>query len=306
MNPKGVIQSRENVSFFVARYIEALAITHEDRISFFSSVSFDGMVEDVYPALFTGATLYPLAIREGDNLSRFPEFMARHEITIYHSVVSVFRHMITLLTPDLHFPKLRWLVTAGEALRTSDIEQFQMHFGHLSLGHMYGMTEASVTSFFFVEGQEKVAKVYLGDPFEDVEYLLLDEEGEEVDDFETGEIFIACHHIAVGYLDDPQRTAASFLEFEEIGRLYRTGDLGRMDYNGNIEFMGRRDHQVKINGFRVETDEIERALARMEGVDATAVIAHDREERLELWAYLATNRALTETGGPYLVTSTPA
>jgi amino acid adenylation domain-containing protein len=296
--PRGVMQTCRNVVFYSDIYIDALAITPGDRLTYLSSFSHDGAIQDIYGAILSGATLYPFDIKT----TPVPETaacMIREGITIYHSVPTVFRYFVDSLTGQEKFSTPRLVVTGGEPLYTRDIAAVREVFPNALLAHMYGQTESSVNTMGFIDTRKQGAEISLGEPLEGVELLLMDENGEEVVGYETAEIFVVCDHIAPGYWRNPTASAKVFLHDEELGNVYRTGDLGRRSYAGRIEFKGRKDNQVKIRGFRVELYEIERLLKEYEGIDnavVTAVVSKaGAEGDIGLAAYIVSEKEWTDS-----------
>jgi amino acid adenylation domain-containing protein len=295
--PKGVVQTCGNLFFFTDRYIDALHITPGDRISFLSSFYHDGTVEDIYPALLSGAALYPFNIRR-KGAAEIADWLIKERITVYHSVPTVFRYFAGTLSGESRFPGLRVICMGAEPLRQDDLRIIREHFPCTLLAHMYGQTESSVNTMGYIDVQETNAAITLGTPPEGVELLVLNEEGEEVEELETGEIVVVSKHIAAGYWKDPEATAKAFLYDEELGRMYRSGDLGEIDYDGSIRFMGRKDHQVKIRGFRVELGEIENRLLEHQNIKEAAVtMGENNAGDYYLCAYIVTNGAAVKKPG---------
>ena len=292
--PKGVLQSYKNVLFFTEHYIKELSITPEDRLIFVSSFSHDGAVEDIYPALLGGATLYPYDIKQR-GVANMAQWMVKEQITVYHSVPTVFRHFITALREEeTLFPSLRIVCMGAESLRKSDLAAMETFFPQALLVHMYGQTESSINTMGIIDTRKKDKNITIGRPLKGIELHLLNENGEEVEELEIGEIFVASDSIAAGYWKDPEATARVFLYDEEWGKLYRTGDFGRIHYNGKIEFIGRKDQQVKIRGFRVETGEIESQLLTHPSIRQAIVTAKETagEEEDYLAAYYVPEKAV--------------
>jgi amino acid adenylation domain-containing protein len=282
--PKGVAQTAENFLFFMERSARRLSIEPGDRVSYLSSFCHDGALTDIFPTLLSGACLCRFDIKNGT--SSAGQWLKKEQITVYHSVPSVFRYLAADLKEDDRFAHLRLVILGGEAMRPQDISIVRRHFPTASLVNLYGMTEASIDTLGFITGKTMEEKITLGEPLEGIELVLLNDDGEEVEELETGEIYIQSNHIAAGYWKRPELTAASFFTSPDGARLYRTGDLGRLDYDGRIEFMGRKDNQVKIRGFRVETGEIETLLLNREGIKEAVVTAGETNGDLYLCAYV--------------------
>jgi len=275
--PKGVIQSHKNVLHFVENYIKDMEITKEDKLSLFSAFSHDAAVMDIYSGLLSGATLYPLNIREEDNIDKLNEWLIQEGITIWHSVPTLYRYYLNTLDDKHNKPDLKYIVLGGEAVLKQDIVKFQEHFKNTTFVNLYGQTESSYNSFLKVSSNDPIPRLTIGQLVDNTEILLVDEDGEEVDPLETGEIVVVSDYVAMGYWRDTDKTRSVFSEIEEVGKTYWTGDLGRLMKDDTIEFIGRKDHQVKIRGYRVELTEIEDCLLR-QGLIKEAVVLEKEDK----------------------------
>ncbi len=275
--PKGVMQTHENVLYYIDNWVRIFSITSSDRMTLFSSFCHDASIPDIFAALLSGATLYPVEVRERTSTTGLVPFLVKERITVWHSVASFFSYFTNNLdvasagTGTIEFPFLRWILLGGEAIREHDIEMFQQYFPHSILGAIYGQTESTFNSSWLIEPKDRVEQLVIGKPVEGMEIFVIDEDDAEVDEYETGEIIIACPHISPGYWNKAGVTETSFSKDEDFGRLYFTGDLGRKLPGGAVEFMGRKDAQVKLRGFRIELGEIETLLLRYPGIKEAAV-----------------------------------
>jgi len=283
--PKGVVQSHRNVLHHIRVYTNNLRIGPDDRLTLFSSYTFDAAVMGIYGALLNGATLCPFDWRE-EAASGVAEWIRREEITLYHSTPTVFRHLAGGLAADERFPAVRLVVLGGEEAQRRDLEAFNRHFPPgATLVNGLGPTESTVTlQHFFRQGEEpERSSVPVGHPVEETDVLLLNAVGEQPAVFGVGEIVIRSPHVALGYWRRPEQTAAAFAPDPAGGPLrgYRTGDLGRRLPGGGIEFIGRSDFQLKVRGVRVEPGEVESALREHPAVRqaAAAPWEDDRGER---------------------------
>ncbi|UCH96422.1 MAG: amino acid adenylation domain-containing protein, partial [Candidatus Aminicenantes bacterium] len=270
--PKGVMQNHGNVIYYIKNWTRRFSITHLDRMTLFSSFCHDGSVQDMFGALLNGATLYPFDVRnQGTNIS-LSRFLIEEKITIWHSVPSLYNFFVTTLTGEERFEDLRYILLGGEPFRGYEIDMFKKYFPRSILANVYGQTESSVDSIWTIGAKDPIKRFIIGEPLDNTRIFVIDNGGNEMEPFKTGEIMIACPHITPGYWQDGEATKKTFGENQGIGRWYRTGDLGRLLPDGNIEFMGRKDLQVKIRGFRVEIGEIETVLLQMENVREAAVV----------------------------------
>ncbi|MGH9334021.1 MAG: non-ribosomal peptide synthetase, partial [Vicinamibacteria bacterium] len=284
--PKGVMQSHRNVLHHVRAYTRSLGIDGEDRLTLLSSFGFDAAVLDVFGALLNGATLIPFDIRER-GFAPLGRFLDEKRITVYHSTPTVFRAFAESQKPGARFPRVRLVVLGGEEVVPSDGDLFERHFTEDSvLVNLFGATEATLSHLHPLYRRSGAAgSVPLGFPVEGTEAWLLDREGRRTVPF--GEIGIRSPYLALGYWNRPEETRERFLAVpgsEE--RIYRTGDLGRLRSDGTLEFLGRKDFLVKIRGQRVETGEVESALAESGRVAKSLVVAQEIEGEPALVAYV--------------------
>ncbi len=288
--PKGVVQNNENVLYYIRNWTDFFSITSRDRMTLFSAFSHDGAGQDMFGALLNGATLYPYNILNRANIAELAQWLRDEEITIYHSVPTLYRYFAeTLTNPETAnnlFPHLRFILLGGEPIREHDLAMFNLYFPNCRFANVYGQTESSVSTIWVVKPGEPVNKMLIGDPLDETEILLVNEDDEIVEEMGVGEIVVACKHIALGYWKDEENTERVFDEDPDLGLLYSTGDLGRLMADGSIEIMGRRDAQVKIRGFRVEVGEIETAMLGNEAIKEVAVVPKTAESgNILLYAY---------------------
>lgn len=275
--PKGVMQIHRNVLQHIRNYTNGLHICAQDRVSLLASYSFDASVMDIFGALLNGATLYPYNLHNY-GFNELATWIAREEITLYHSTPTLYRHLCSTLTEEQRFPKLRLVVMGGEKVIPHDVELFQKHFdANCTFVNGYGPTESTVTLQYYADTQTPAARhnIPVGYPAEETEVLLLDARGQPGQVY--GEIAIRSSSIAQGYWHRPELTDSVFQRDPELGStmIYRTGDLGQLTANGMIEFIERKDFQVKIRGHRVELGEVETALNQLAFIKEAAVIARD-------------------------------
>jgi amino acid adenylation domain-containing protein len=260
--PKGVTQSHRNVLYHIRNYTNQLHISAVDRLALVASFSFDGAVMDSFGALLNGAALFPFEMRTGV-LEDLAKFLAEQEITIFHSVPTLYRHLVRVARKAERFPNLRLIALGGEEVVKHDIQLLKQHFApSCILVNGFGPTECTIALQNFIDGHTEIARnsVPMGYPVDEVEVFLVNEAGQQTVDY--GEIAIRTAHVALGYWRQPELTRKVFLPDPEGGDrgIYRTGDLGLRLADGMIEFAGRKDFQVKVRGYRIELGEVEAAL----------------------------------------------
>lgn len=272
-------------------YTNGFHLCPEDRLTVLSSFSANAGNHDIFTALLNGASLYPLNIKEV-GVGRLADWLVQHEITIYHSVPTVFRHFLESLAEETKFPDLRVIRFGGEPASKRDVELYKKYFGQdCILVNRLGSTETGTVRWYFInkDTQVKGNVVPVGYPAEDNEIVLLDDAGNEVGFDNIGEIAVKSRYITPGYWRRSDLTEAAFSSDPEGGveRIYRMGDLGRLQADGCLVHLGRKDLQVKVKGHRIEVAEVEMALLDHPIVKEAVVVAReDQAGERRLVAYL--------------------
>jgi amino acid adenylation domain-containing protein len=284
--PNAIAGRLKGIAHFVLWEAGALGVREGTRISQLTSPSFDGFLKDVFTPLCAGGTVCIPESREITLDARaLVDWIEASRLNVLHCVPSVFRTLINVgLTVD-NFPELQYVVMAGEPLLPADVGRWVETFAdRIRLVNLYGPTETTLTKLFhFVDVSDKERRsVPIGKPIPGAAAVIIDEQGRACKPGEVGEILIRTPYRAHGYYNDPGKTAAVFVP-NHFGNdpgdvVYRTGDYGRLLADGNFEFVGRKDHQVKIRGVRIELPEIENVLRAHESVTDVAVI--DREDAM--------------------------
>ena len=291
--PKGVVDCHRNVMHNVMRYTTSLKITQDDRLSMVQSPNFSGTVSSMFAALLNGATLLPYDLRR-HGLNSLDAWIRRQNVTIFHSVPSIFRH---LRLPAGSYPHLRIIRLEGDEASLSDVEHYRERFErHCSLVNGLGATECGIVRQYFIDHSTKIPfnSVPIGYSVIDMDVRIVNDAGEGVVCGELGEIVVRSKYLALGYWNRPDLTQKKFRLHPDVPDLrdYHSGDLGRMHADGCIEYVGRNDFQTKIRGQRVDTAAIEGALRNMEEIrDAVIQPWKDAQGEPRLVAYLVPQRA---------------
>ncbi len=280
--PKGVCVEHRSVCNLVAAQIRAFRITPESRVYQFASLSFDASVSEVFTALAAGATLEmgrPDADHAGRELARELRERGVSVVTLPPAVLATM--------PEDESDSLLTLVSAGEACTAEVVRRWSP--GRLFI-NAYGPTEATVCASLKVCGGEVLGAPTVGRPMSNTRAYVLDASLRPLPAGVAGELCVGGVGVARGYVGRPGLTAERFVPdpfVESAGeRLYRTGDLALLLADGEIEFLGRMDRQVKVRGFRIETGEVEAALASHASVAAAVVVAQGESvEQRRLVAY---------------------
>jgi amino acid adenylation domain-containing protein len=257
--PKGVCIEHRNIVSYVHGVIERLRLEPGMSYATVSTIAADLGNTVIFPALATGGCLHVISQQRAENGTLLAEYFERERIDVLKIVPSHF----AALNPERAMPRKR-LILGGEASRLDWIERLRMLAPACEIYNHYGPTETTVGVLTYRVGERvetSSGTLPLGKPLPNVRVELVD-----------GEIVIGGAQVARGYLNRPELTAEKF-----AGGVYRTGDLGRELADGSIEFCGRKDHQVKVHGYRVELGEIEAALRSHAGVHEAVVLLRDGE-----------------------------
>ena len=263
--PKGVAVSQSNVLAYMEYAAKRFGIHAGDRCSQNFDLTFDLSVHDLFTCWDGGATLCPFA----EQTLTPATLVEEKELTVWFSVPSVamFASKLGLLEPGA-FSTLRWSLFCGEALSSSVASAWQAAANNSILENLYGPTEATIaiTTYRWNPATSPAecvrGLVPIGWPFAGQEVCAVDENLMPVARGESGELCLGGSQVTRGYLNDPEKTAKSFVRLKHTGEQiwYRTGDLVRQDERGCLFYLGRRDFQVKVNGYRVELQEIDLVL----------------------------------------------
>lgn len=293
-NPKGTLIKHKGVLNLAEWLGEHYRFNDATVISEFASFSFDASIIDIFQALLNGVRLHILSEDSRKDPIRLIDEISDEQITNMILPTAYFRNM-TILLKEEDLPKLsslKVIALAGEALTGEMVRLWQQKFGYsIKISNFYGPTETTVmASFYDIEGKwpEDMANVPIGKPIQDFHLYIVNESGEMCKTNESGELLIEGPGLSVGYLHKPEKTAQAFIDHptKKDTKLYKTGDIVRLLDNGNIEFVGRNDHQVKIRGHRVEIGEIEDKMLKIPFLKEVAVIPKQvKNQEKELFAF---------------------
>jgi amino acid adenylation domain-containing protein len=293
--PKGIAGRLKAIGHFIDWEIQTLGLDETCRTSQLTSPGFDAFLRDVFVPLCAGGQVVvppnPETIIDRD---RLVAWIDANRITLLHTVPSLFRAILEGESSADHFADLKHVLLAGEQLLPSDVKRWTSLFGdRIPLVNLYGPSETTMTKFaYFVtaaDGEKR--SVPIGKPIKGAAAILLDEKGRPSPEGTVGEIYIRTPYRSLGYFNRDDLTAEVFIPnpFSDNPEdlIYRTGDFGRLKADGDYEFLGRKDNQVKIRGVRVELEEIERLISGHSPVTESVVIDRlDNEGNRYLCAYV--------------------
>jgi len=286
--PKGVLLQHRGVCNLAPAHARIYNVNEKSRVLQFASLSFDASVQEISLALLNGASL--CLAKQDDLLSsvNFTSLLRQQGVT----VVTLPPSLLLALPPE-DLPKLKTVVAAGEACTSEVIERWARSRRFLN---GYGPSENTVCATMYLCPPESDGKPPIGRPIANVQVYVLDPQQNPVPIGVPGELHIGGTGLARGYHNRPNLTAEKFIPnpFSDGpgARLYKSGDLARYLPDGNLEFLGRIDHQVKVRGYRIELGEIEAVLSAHEAVrEAAVVLKEESSGDKRLAAYVVSREA---------------
>ena len=313
-HPKGVQITHDSLLNMIFWHQRAFAVTARDKATQLTSPAFDATGWELWPYLTAGASVSLVDERLRVEASSLRDWLVESEITMAFAPTALAENLIALEWPRA--TRLRYLLTGADALHTYPPAGLPFQFVN-----NYGPTEATVLVTSGIIGpQEHPAQAPpLGHPIANTQLYILDEQLQPVSIGDVGEIYIGGVALARGYLNRPALTAEKFIDHpfsrESGARLYKTGDRARFLPDGQLAFVGRVDHQIKMRGYRIEPGEIVEALNRQPVIQKSYVVARDIEGDKRLVAYIVLHQeeqitagelreALLETLPDYMVPAT--
>ena len=303
--PKGVMVTQANV----VRLLEAtepwFQFKDTDVWTLFHSYAFDFSVWEIWGSLLTGGRLVIVPYLVTRSPQDFYNLLAQEKVTVLNQTPAAFYQVIQVEESGYAKPlALRYVIFGGEALTFANLRPWFNRHGDNDprLVNMYGITETTVHVTYrplTARDAEEETRSLIGVPIPDLRLYLLDAALKPVPPGVLGEIYVSGAGVARGYLNRPDLSDERFVPdpFANHGQMYKSGDLARLLSNGDFEYLGRSDTQVKVHGFRIELGEIEAALAQFPGMRQVAVMArNDTPGEKKLVAYFVAEAASVPTG----------
>ncbi|MFK8017900.1 MAG: amino acid adenylation domain-containing protein, partial [Gammaproteobacteria bacterium] len=301
--PKGVVVSHGSVLSYVQSAQKQYRVTPDDRWLQFSSVSFDVSVEEIFMTLCHGATLVLRndALLEGGQALR--NFLCRHGITVVALPTAFWCSLVDVMgsadDPILDTP-VRLCIIGGEAISEAHLQRwYAVNTQRIELIDAYGPTETTISATLCVHHPDRLRqRPSIGRPIAGVTAHVLSANGAPAPLGASGMLHVSGPTVANGYLNRPQLTAERFIDLRgaqgERQRMYNTGDLARWSNDGELQFLGRLDQQVKVRGYRIELEEVSACFERHAGVaEAVAVlIGPPDRQHIAVYAVVRSGHAL--------------
>ena len=282
--PKGVMIEHRAAVNTIIDVNERFAVGKDDKCIALSNLNFDLSVYDIFGLLIAGGTVVIPDAKQVKEPQHWLEIMQENKITVWNSVPAFMQMFMEFLSakPDTKLP-LRVVIMSGDWIPMELPEMIKMHSESVRVISMGGATEASIWSNYYeVESvKDGWTSIPYGKPLTNQKFYVLDQEMNDCPNWVAGRLFIAGEGLARGYWKDRKRTEERFINHPVTHeRLYYTGDLGRYWPDGNIEFLGREDTQVKVRGHRIELGEAENVLLTHELIKSAVVVVEEDKSGL--------------------------
>jgi amino acid adenylation domain-containing protein len=286
-NPKGVVIDHRGAVNTILDINQRFGVTAQDRVLALSALNFDLSVYDIFGLLAVGGTIVMPAPEGRRDPPHWATLMSKHGVTIWNTVAALMQMLVEyqagreVITP----PDLRLVMMSGDWIPLDLPDRIWQIWPEAAVMSLGGATEASIWSIHYPIATVEPTwnSIPYGKPLTNQTFHVLNQHLEPCPVWVPGQLYIGGIGLALGYWRDDEKTKASFFTHSKTGeRLYKTGDLGRYLPDGNIEFLGREDFQVKIRGHRIELGEIESHLVKHPDIKETVVAAvgesrHDKQ-----------------------------
>jgi amino acid adenylation domain-containing protein/non-ribosomal peptide synthase protein (TIGR01720 family) len=289
-SPKGVAIEHKAVVNTLLDVNSRFSVGSSDKILAVSAFSFDLSVYDIFGVLGAGGSVvFPDENRTNDP-THWLELIKKFDVSIWNSVPASVELLVDALEVAHHseVSQLRTIMMSGDWIPTSLPKRIWQFFPQSNVYSLGGATEASIWSICYpiTEDMSDRTSVPYGRPMANQKFFILDTKGRPCPQGIPGELHIGGSGLATAYYNDADQTEASFFEHPKLlERLYRTGDFGRYLPTGEIEFLGRKDNQIKLGGYRIELGEVETQLKKVPGISDILVLPRSRENQRVLVAY---------------------
>ncbi len=283
--PKAIVGKNESLLQFIEWEIDEFGINEHFRMSQFTSQCHDPYLRDIFLPLLTGATICIPEVREIIlDTESLIEWIDKEKITLIHCTPSLFKVFNSSKLNGNNFADLKFVLLAGEKINPKNlINWYQVFDERIQLVNLYGPTETTLAKLFYFIKKEDCNRnnIPIGKPIKKARAIIVDNQMRVCSDGIKGEIIIRSPYLTLGYYNNDEENKRKFIvnpftnNFNDI--VYRTGDYGRITPEGDIEFLGRMDRQIKIRGIRIELEEIEHFLLKHSLVKEAVVDVKERE-----------------------------
>lgn len=289
--PKGVAVCHRSVIDFISSFTRIFEITQSDVIANQAPFDFDVSVKDIYSGLARGASVHMIPREFFSVPTKLMDFLCEREVTVCTWAVSAMCFVSIMGGFEYRVPEtIRKVIFSGEVMPVKQLRVWQKFLPEAMFVNVYGPTEVTCNCTYQIidEEYDDDEVIPMGRPFPNEKVFLLADDGRLVSTpGAEGEICVSGTALALGYYNDPEKTAAAFVQNPLNGSyqetIYRTGDIGMLDEHGRFVYVGRKDHQIKHLGQRIELGEIDVAAGSVPGVSRACTVYDSRRKRILLF-----------------------
>lgn len=300
--PKGVVVSHAGVIDYTEWLKRKFDFNENTIFGNQAPLYFDNSILDIYSCMKNGATIYFIEEKMFSFPRQLIKYLTENHINTIFWVPSALIGVADsgVLSDDIKLPELKQILFCGEVMPAKQLSKWMAVFKNTLFANLYGPTEITdVCSYFIVDkiyGDDEC--IPIGKACENTEILIINEAGKMAAPNENGEIMVRGIGVAKGYYKNEEKSKNAFIQnplhndYYDI--VYRTGDIGKIDENGNIIYIGRKDNQIKYQGHRIELGEIENAAVAVEGIKRVCAVFAEKKNKLVLYATVEDAQVIDE------------
>lgn len=295
-NPKPVTISHKNIINLIAHEIESneMVFNHSSILQF-ATMCFDVSYQEIFSAFLTESRLVMIDETDKKDSIKLTESIIKNKIDILFIPPRYLTYLLETNAKEKLAATLRYIITAGEQLIINENIRNLINNGVVLYNH-YGPAETHVATTYRIDKNNSyLVKPPIGKPISNSKIYILDKNNNICLPNVIGEIYISGYPVGNGYYNQPELTNQKFLEdpFVKEYKMYKTGDLGSFDLEGNIQYIGRNDFQVKVNGYRIELEEVEKHISKLEYINNVSVACEkDEKQKNRLIAFIESNQKI--------------
>ncbi|UCH94254.1 MAG: amino acid adenylation domain-containing protein [Candidatus Aminicenantes bacterium] len=302
--PKAVVGKNRSLLHYIQWEVNTFNLDKNFRINQFAPIGFDAFLKEVFVTFFAGGTLcIPENLEVILTPEELAEWMGKKRINLLHCVPAIFRLLNPNKLTGSHFPHLMYILLSGEEIYPSDLKDWYGTFAErIQIVNLYGTTETTILNSYYLiqKSDTNRERIPIGSPIKGTRIIILDENMKACKKGVVGEIYIQTRYRTFGYYNSPALNMERFIPNPFTNNpgeiMFKTGDSGRFLFDGTIEYLGRKDRQVKIRGMRVELGEIECILLKHPLVKEVVVVKEKVSNNNKLLSAYVVGNGENETG----------
>ncbi|NRY15324.1 non-ribosomal peptide synthetase [Clostridium beijerinckii] len=290
--PKAVLVKQEGIVNCINFTNNKFSVNENDSVLALTNLAHDMSMFDIFGIIIAGGKIVIPHTNSAKDPEHWIELIKKYNISIWNSVPAMLQMLVEVMeqSGEYKLPSYRLMIAGGDYFNVKLAKSLREVAVNAKLINVGGPTETTLWNIYheISDGDIENEKIPYGRPIDNTKYYILDENLEQLPVGVTGILYCAGKGVTKGYFNDPETVREKYLIYKDGERIYNTGDLGRYLKNGEIEFMGREDFQVKINGKRIELGEIESTLNKYPGILLS--VAKIGEDKKTIYAYYKSNK----------------